>query len=244
MDNKNTTALNNKVYLKNNEILLKIIKKLEIITKDLKNEKPLDFINKEVYDIITFINNIINENKKNLIIKSNKIFNFGKYIGEMKNEKREGKGICYYNDGGRFEGTWKNDQAENGIMYYKNDFEIYIGDIKNTLRDGKGIYYYKEGDTYEGEWKNHYFDGKGIFYFNNGDIYDGEYKNDKREGKGIYYYNNGDIYEGDWKNSKREGRGIIYYNNNDRRMGDYLNDQPVGKHVILYANGDVYSEIF
>ena len=31
------------------------------------------------------------------------------YEGYVKNDKLEGKGICYYGDGNIYEGEWKND---------------------------------------------------------------------------------------------------------------------------------------
>ena len=55
-----------------------------------------------------------------------------RYIGQVVNGLREGKGIYYWNNGDRYEGEWKNGKME-----------------------GKGIYYYNnepwKGDRYEGE---------------------------------------------------------------------------------------------
>ena len=44
------------------------------------------------------------------------------FEGEFKNNKKEGKGIMYFNEGEKYEGDWKN-----GII------------------DGKGIFNYKDG---------------------------------------------------------------------------------------------------
>ena len=57
--------------------------------------------------------------------------NIGRYEGEVKNGKPEGKGILYINGGDRLE-----------------------GDFKNGIPEGKGIYYYNNGDRYEGDYKN------------------------------------------------------------------------------------------
>ena len=56
---------------------------------------------------------------------------FLKYNLNFKNDKREGKGIYYWNNGSRYEGDFKNDN-----------------------REGLGIYYYNNGDKYEGDRKN------------------------------------------------------------------------------------------
>ena len=63
---------------------------------------------------------------------------------ELKHDKREGKGIDYYNDGNRYEGEYKNNKKE-----------------------GKGIYYWINGNRYEGDYKNGKKEGKGIYYCNN-----------------------------------------------------------------------------
>ena len=212
-------------------------------------------INKYNNDIINDINNIINEsdiNNKfkylyeiyNKMINNNniKIYECGKYIGELKNDKREGKGIMYYNNGERYEGEWKNDINEGKGIYYFKSGNRYEGEFKNDKREGKGIYYGKNGDRYEGDYKNDKKEGKGIYYVKNGDRYEGDYKNDKREGKGIYYGKNGNRYEGEYKNGRPEVKGIYYYKNGDREMGDYLEGRKIGKHVTLHANGDITSK--
>lgn len=51
------------------------------------------------------------------------------YIGELKDNKRNGKGTFIYGNGDRYEGGWVND-----------------------LRHGKGTFYYKTGELYIGEW--------------------------------------------------------------------------------------------
>ena len=198
-------------------------------------KKPIkDFINKYFKNNITKLDeyqdnsnnislnlkNVINDNIKNNDNNSTKIYEFGKYIGELKKDKRNGEGITYYNNGDKLEGIWKNDKAKIGIMYYINeDNGRYEGEFKEGMRDGLGIYYYKDGAKYEGNWKKH-----------------------NREGKGVIILKNGNRYEGDWKNDKMEGKGIIYYNNGNRDMGDFINGKPIGKHVILDTKGNITSQ--
>ena len=66
------------------------------------------------------------------------------YIGEKKNNLKNGYGIEYYTNGERYEGEFKND-----------------------LKDGFGIEYYTDGEKYEGEFKNGFKEGYGIIYFLN-----------------------------------------------------------------------------
>ena len=82
-----------------------------------------------------------------------------KYIGEMKNGLKEGKGRMYFNNGSRYEGDFKNDKMEGkGILYF-NDGR-YEGDFKNDKMEGKGILYGLNGPILDGNWKDGKFTGK------------------------------------------------------------------------------------
>jgi len=142
----NKNIINNNIRNRNYQILINIYN-----------------INRYNDNIINDINNIINENDINIKFKNlyniynkmidnnnTKIYKIGKYIGELNNDKREGKGIMIFMNGDRYEGEWKND-----------------------IREGRGIYYYSNGDRYEGEFKNNKKEGKGIYYCKNGDRYEG-----------------------------------------------------------------------
>ena len=56
--------------------------------------------------IIKKINNDINNNQE---IKYD---NGDRYVGQVLNGLKEGKGIMYYNNGDRLEGNFKNDKVE------------------------------------------------------------------------------------------------------------------------------------
>ena len=50
-----------------------------------------------------------------------KSYNNGRYIGELKDGKRHGRGSYYWADGNRYEGEWKDDKPNGqGTMYYKD----------------------------------------------------------------------------------------------------------------------------
>ena len=69
---------------------------------DLKVEKGVFYINKD------------DENKRN------------RYKGYCKNDKREGKGIIYYNNEYKYKGNYKNDKNEGKGKYYYNIIKIKI----------------------------------------------------------------------------------------------------------------------
>ena len=160
-------TLNNNMYSNNNNILFDIVNKLENIIKDINN----DIIIKRIRDIIILMNNLINDNKKNieLIRKDIKDLNNNMMnnFKELKNNNNNGNIINY---------KFKTETYNNGR---------YEGQFRNGKREGKGIYYYNDGNRYEGDWKNGIKEGKGIYYYNDGNRYEGYWKNDKFKRNGV-----------------------------------------------------------
>ena len=83
-----------------------------------------------------YIEKLKNENKNNIIKKE---YNNGRYEGEMKNDKREGKGIMYYDSGDRYEGDWENGKREGKGIYYYNDGSRKMRDYLNDNPIGKHV---------------------------------------------------------------------------------------------------------
>ena len=132
--------------------------------------------------------------------------NGDKYIGEIKDNKKHGRGILLYSNSNekfiKYEGFWKqNKKNSNGTMYYK-DGTTYIGHWKNDMRDGEGVLYYSTGEKFSGTFKEDKKEGKGFYYSKNyNSIFFGNYKNDVKDGKGITYYkNNNKIGKEIWQN--------------------------------------------
>ena len=197
---KDTFTLNNQTYSNNNNILLGIINELNQIA----NSSHENLTIKRISDVIIKMNFIINENRKNMGLIMNQftllqnkfdqlsqklnINNINnhqelkgitnginwRYVGQVVNGLREGKGICYWDGGDRYEGDYRNDNKE-----------------------GKGIYYHNEepfkGDRYEGDFRNNKREGKGIYYYHNGDREMGDYFNDKEIGKHVMLTRNGEV---------------------------------------------------
>ena len=232
-------SLTKKIYTTNKDALLELITDLKEVLGGIKNERTF----KKLESVIINMNQFINNYKKKIEIElkalddiQNKHFNNGssnikqkkmteesyengKYIGEMVNGKREGKGTYFFADGDVYEGEWKDGKKE-----------------------GKGTYYFKDGDIYEGYWKNSDFNGKGIYYYKSGDVYDGDYLDNKRHGKGIYYFIGGSRFEGDWIDDKKDGQGVHYFIDGERKMGDFSEGNNIGKHVTLKKNGEIFND--
>ena len=182
---ENIFNLNNKIYSNNNNILFGIINDLQQIINYSKDNKIIKILG----DIIIKMNNIIDENKKNIELL------------------RKDISILYDKFSKKLDDLKINNNQE--IKYNKSRRNKYIGQVLNGVPEGKGIMYWNNGDRLEGEWKNDKAEGKGIYYFANGDRYEGDYRNGKREGKGIEYYNNGDRIMGDYLNDKPIGKHVM-----------------------------------
>ena len=166
---KDTFTLNNQTYSNNNNILLGIINELQQIS----NSSHENLTIKRISDVIIKMNFIINENKKNhesIMNQFTKLENQisqlsqklnvnninnqqelkdknWRYVGQVVNGLREGKGIEYYNDGDRYEGDFRNDK-----------------------REGKGIYYYNNGDREMGDYYDNQPRGKFVMLTRNGEV--------------------------------------------------------------------------
>ena len=103
---ENTISIGNKTYSNNNDVLSEVISKLEKVVTDLgKSRKDSNIVNK-IKETIEMTNKVINDNKSNFeqIRKDLQALNGvqikdyeeGKYQGEFRNGKRDGKGIFIY----------------------------------------------------------------------------------------------------------------------------------------------------
>ena len=103
------------------------------------------------------------------------------YLGEVKNNKANGKGMGHFASGSLYLGDWKDNLKHDSKGYYKwSNGDWYEGDFDQDKRTGKGTYYWANGEKYEGEWLNDKRTGKGTLYGkDNKIILDGTWANDE-----------------------------------------------------------------
>ena len=124
----------------------------------------------------------------------------GKTQGSMKNGKREGYWVSYWN---------------KGQLHYK-------GDYKYGKRDGSWVGYWDNGQLrFKGVYfKNGKKEDSWVRYWDNGNLmYKGNYKNTKREGSWIGYNKNGTVnnkYTGTFKD------GVKISDENLKQQWDFL----------------------
>ncbi len=187
----------------------------------------------------------------------------GKYVGQVVNRKRHGKGVMYYKNGDKYDGNWKDDErAGHGMMFYKSgskydgewenhqrnghgvytwpDGDKYAGDYVDDIKQGRGVYTWADGEEYDGEWKDGKRTGQGVYYYQNSAQYEGDFIDGIKDGRGVYVWSNGDKYDGEWKNGCRSGKGTLYYKNGNRYDGEWLDDMRNGYGVYTWADGGKY----
>ena len=227
---------------------------IPIAIKEIKNEnlndlirKLLIFSPKERINWKDYYNHpFFKEDSKFGHIKYDiKTYKNGRYEGFFKNDKKDGKGTYYFNDGNKYYGDWVEDVRSGvGIFYYQKG-DKYEGEFLDGKKHGKGTYFYSNGDKYEGDFVNDERTGKGKMKYKKGERYEGDFLNGKKHGNGIYIFANGDRYEGEFKNNQIEGKGKFWYESmGDYYEGDFLNGKRHGKGVYKYQSGNIYEGDF
>jgi len=171
----------------------------------------------------------------------------GKYTGDWKDGKPNGKGKMIFDDGAVYDGNWVNGALSGqGKIIYANGVK-YEGTWKNDLQDGQGTATFDNGKTYTGEWKEGAFFGQGTYTIPaTGEKYEGKWEGYKFiSGKvtNVAYkyadpYMSGatGIYTGDWKNDKPNGTGTLIFDKKFSDMG-----YPV-KYVGEWLDGDKHGQ--
>ena len=97
------------------------------------------------------------------------------------NDKKEGNGKSIWKDGAYYIGQFKNEfRNGKGIDYYPNGNIKYEGDFVNGKYEGKGKYIYESGNYYIGQFKNGLMHGKGTYHDSKGNImFEGDFINGK-----------------------------------------------------------------
>ena len=151
-------------------------------------------------------------------VKTINIENEGRYIGEIKNGLRHGKGKMIYNNGNIYEGNWLNDLFDGkGNYLHKKYGQNTSGDWENGYLIRGQIIFFKGvmgEEKYIGEVVYSFFGypvphGMGAYFCMNGDKYVGEFVDYKKEGKGTFTWANGDSYCGYWHDDEFHGKGIL-----------------------------------
>jgi antitoxin component YwqK of YwqJK toxin-antitoxin module len=134
----------------------------------------------------------------------------GDIKGLIKNGKKEGTWVRYYENGQLFSVSNYNIGRKDGawITYNNKGMLIEKGKYKNDLEEGPWIRFYENGEiNYKGDFVSGKKVGLWIAYYYNGQLeYKGNFDNGKKSGLWEYYSVSGNILEehsGIYKNDKK-----------------------------------------
>lgn len=153
-----------------------------------------------------FINGVLNG--KGEIIKIDEKRRKHIYKGDLKNFKKEGKGVEKTSDF-NYEGEFKNDIKHGKGKIHYNNGDSYEGQFNNGEITGKGFYTWKNKHTYLGDFVGGKMHGRGLYKWTDGNQYEGEYNNNIKEGQGEFRWKDGRVYKGTFENGRPHGKGLL-----------------------------------
>lgn len=170
------------------------------------------------------------------------------YIGQYKNDLRDGYGIYIIKGKKFFEGMWKNDIREGECRMVNVETELFFGyqinkeinnieqnniiiesnsslnNINNETLNGKGILFFPPmGIIFKGRFINGKLNGEGEVCISQNNYYaKGEFENNKLNGFGMHSADD-EAYFGFFKNGDKEGFGVSIFKNGFVRCGLWKN---------------------
>jgi len=162
------------------------------------------------------------------------------YIGEIKNNKPNGKGKMFRANGNWEEGVFVNgDMHGQGASYNGYHKRNDRGQYNYGKRTGKGVMTWSDGDRYEGEWNENGANGKGQYKFANGSWQNGTFLDGKLHGRGTRYdVDNRRKTTGNFDGDKLNGNVEYLWDNGDSFKGRaYANAYDYISGTYIYKNG-------
>ena len=123
----------------------------------------------------------------------------GRYEGEFRDGKRNGRGVITFASGARYEGEFRDDKFNGRGVYTSANGDRYDGEHRDDKLNGRGVITSANGNRYEGEFRDGKRNGRGVITFANGNRYEGEFRNGKPNGYGVFTFANA-LYRGQWVN--------------------------------------------
>ena len=152
------------------------------------------------------------------------------YDGRWRRGKREGAGAARYEDGGRFEGEYRDDFRYHGTWWLANG-DVYVGYFGRRGRHGEGVCSYADTGEYSGAWVDDLRHGQGRMLYADGGVYVGAWHGGRRNGDGDMKFANRDVYAGKYVADVRCGRGRQTYASGAAYAGEWLDDMRHGPGV-------------
>jgi hypothetical protein len=136
------------------------------------------------------------------------------YFGNLdENNCRTGRGRTVSPDGmTSYDGEYLDDRRNGfGVCYYNNGSINYVGNWIDNSRNGGGVgYRLSDGTMHAGKWDNNTPDGYGARFDRNGNLIDvSNYENGVRTGKSVSFDENGNIVVSVYENGEKISEFLV-----------------------------------
>lgn len=136
------------------------------------------------------------------------------YFGNLdENNCRTGRGRTVSPDGmTSYDGEYFDDRRNGfGVCYYNNGSINYVGNWTDNSRNGGGVgYRLSDGTMHAGKWDNNTPDGYGARFDRNGNLIDvSNYENGVRTGKSVSFDENGNIVVSVYENGEKISEFLV-----------------------------------
>lgn len=136
------------------------------------------------------------------------------YFGNLdENNCRTGRGRTVSPDGmTSYDGEYLDDRRNGfGVCYYNNGSINYVGNWTDNSRNGGGVgYRLSDGTMHAGKWDNNTPDGYGARFDRNGNLIDvSNYENGVRTGKSVSFDENGNIVVSFYENGEKISEFLV-----------------------------------
>ena len=168
------------------------------------------------------------------------------HVGHFVDGLLEGKGVCVYANGARYEGEWVKG-LRHGHGEFREHGAVYRGGWADGQQSGEGVWSYPDGSEYRGPLKKGMRHGHGVFTDAEGGTYEGGWKLNLREGQGVLVEGGGlRTFRGGWHHDLRHGHGVSSERESFAARaeiydGEFLLGNRHGRGRLQMANGDVYN---
>jgi hypothetical protein len=161
------------------------------------------------------------------------------YQGGFKDNRRHGRGTCWYPTGEIYTGYWENGKRHGrGTIYYQDSkFE---GTWVKGKRMGLGVYQ-TDRFTMSGMWSDEMIiEGVSLISYSNGDYFQGKTGPNLEKVEGEYISKSGRSFIGKFENDQPRN-GLLVYSNKDRYQGELINNKRHGYGEYEYhSTGEVF----
>jgi serine/threonine protein kinase len=163
-----------------------------------------------------------------------------KYVGTVRDNRREGLGVVELADGERQAGEWKADRLDGLGTVRTTDGRGYEGEWSGGTPTGSGVIVLGPGERHAGDVAGGKAEGFGVRSFSRDGVavtQSGAWRDGALIGVGVETLGSGERYEGEFAAGRRHGTGVLNLPNGARFHGRFVEGERDGYGVEIAPDG-------